>query len=85
MQRKAFKPTAVDGVSGHLYASADLLLGKRPRRPIGYEAGWASEPVLVLLQQEESLTPQLGIEPLFTNGSARIVVTVLTELSRSLQ
>jgi hypothetical protein len=32
-------------VSGQLHAPATLLLGKEPLVPVGYEAGWAPEPV----------------------------------------
>jgi hypothetical protein len=35
-------------VSGYLHASVYLLLEKKLLLPIGYEAGWASEPVWIL-------------------------------------
>jgi hypothetical protein len=44
-------------VSAQLHAPADLPLGKEPQVPIGYEAGWAPEPVQMQWGTEKSLAP----------------------------
>jgi hypothetical protein len=56
--------------SSTIFTSA--LDGGEPPAPIGYEAGWAPEPVWTLWIREKSLT-LLGIEP---------QPVVLTELSQ---
>jgi hypothetical protein len=38
------------GESGQLHAAVALPPGKEPLVPIGYEAGWAPEPVWTLLR-----------------------------------
>jgi hypothetical protein len=47
-------------VNGQFHALADLPQGKNPES-IGQEAGWASEPILILWQRKKSCTA--GIEP----------------------
>jgi hypothetical protein len=44
-------------VSGQLYAPAALPPGEEPPVPIGYEAGWAPEPVWTLWSREKSIAP----------------------------
>jgi hypothetical protein len=44
-------------VSGQLRASVALPQGKEPSVTVGWEAGWAPEPVWTLWSTEESLTP----------------------------
>jgi hypothetical protein len=47
-------------VSGQLHAPAALPSGKEPPVPIGYEAGWAPQPVWKAV--EKTLLPLPGIE-----------------------
>jgi hypothetical protein len=41
-------------VSGQLLAPAALTTEKEPRVPIGYEVGWTSEPMWMMLRSENS-------------------------------
>jgi len=41
-------------MSGHLHAPAAIPPGREPLAPIGYEAGWAPEPVWTRWQGEKS-------------------------------
>jgi hypothetical protein len=54
-------------VSGELRALVALPSGKESLVPIGWEAGWASELVLMLWSREKSLIPvvnqTLAIQP----------------------
>jgi hypothetical protein len=43
-------------VVGQIHAPAALSPEKEPPVPIGYEAGWASEPVWTLWRRETSCT-----------------------------
>jgi hypothetical protein len=45
-------------VSGEFHSPAALHQGKQPQVPIGYEAGWAPEPVFTLID----ILPLPGIE-----------------------
>jgi hypothetical protein len=45
-------------VNGQLHTPADLLPGKEHPVPIGYEAGWASEPVWMQCRREYFLAPR---------------------------
>jgi hypothetical protein len=49
-------------VSGQFHDPAALPQGKEPPIPVGYEAGWAPEPVWTLWNTEKSC-PYPGIEP----------------------
>jgi hypothetical protein len=41
-------------VNGQLHATAALPLAKEPRVPVGYEDGWASDPVWTKWRRENS-------------------------------
>jgi hypothetical protein len=64
-------------VSGQLHAPAALPPGKEPLVPIGYEAGWAPEPVWMRLRKKNS-NPLPGLElPIIQPVAQRYI----TELS----
>jgi len=44
-------------VSGQLHATAALTLGKELPEPIGYEAGWATEPAWARWRRENIPAP----------------------------
>jgi hypothetical protein len=51
-------------VSCQLHAPAALPLGLEPSVPIGYEAGWTSEPARTLWGREKSFAPAGNRTPL---------------------
>jgi hypothetical protein len=51
--------------SGQIHASAALPPGKEPPLYIGYEAGWAPEPVCTLWRRKKSLAPAWNQTPTF--------------------
>jgi hypothetical protein len=64
-------------VSGQFHAPATLPPGKEPPVTIGYEAGWAPEPVWTLWRREKSLS-LLETEPQFLGRPTSSVVTAST-------
>jgi hypothetical protein len=64
-------------VNGLLYTPASLPPEKEPVVPIGYEAGWAPEPVWTLWSRRKSLAPAKNRTPV-------VPAAISTELSRLL-
>jgi hypothetical protein len=54
VQTNVFLTLTLVGGSGQLYTPAAFPSGKEPPVPIGYEDGWASEPVWMLRNRENS-------------------------------
>jgi hypothetical protein len=60
-------------VSDQLHASAALPPGEEHPVPIGYESGWAPEPVWTY-GEKKNLFPLPGIEPQFLGRPARSLI-----------
>jgi len=63
-------------VSGQLYSTDSLSSGKEPSIPIGYEAGWALQPVWTRWRREKNPCPY---RESVAGRPARSLVTILAE------